>query len=426
VSTNNGDNPVNSYFFLSYAHTAPLAQAEPEPTDYWVQKVFDDLSEAVRSAAKLGPGSRVGFFDGLLEAGADWKARAAQELGAAEVFVPLYSPRYFAMSWPGREWACFVARLPDQSPDEPDAHIVPVLWAPMAGSTSPTIAPDPLSIVYNVPEYAQNGLRALKMLNLYDDKYREVISRLGRKIVDVARRQPLDPSPALALDDVTSAFRHKGTEDDFIVAVAAPTRATVPSNRAASWYGDESTDWHPFGAREQLSLADHAVPAAERLNFRTAVLGVGEAADAVATTPAVVLIDPWIAEPTAGGLSGTLENLRRLYAGDRQRHWALPMIVLNADDSESQARRRLLIERLTRILEDVGAPLVQASWVESTVVTSIEEFAQAIPALVAEAERRYLRYSPDFTDDPDEEGRPVAAAPPSDDEVWERPDDSDA
>jgi FxsC-like protein len=417
VSTKNGDSAVSSYFFLSYAHTAPLAGAEPEPADYWVRKVFDDLSEAVCEAAGLARGSRVGFFDGLLDAGADWKARTTQELGAAEVFVPLYSPRYFAMSWPGREWSSYSARLADEPPDEPSAHIMPVLWAPMAGSAGPSAAPDPLSIVDDVPEYAENGLRALKMLNLYGEQYTKVVSRLGRWIVDIARQRPLGSSRVPPLDEVPSAFRYKGADDDFVVAVAAPTRATAPPGRAVSWYGEKSTDWHPFGEREQLRLADHAVTAAERLDFSTAVLSVGAAADERSATPSVVLIDPWIAEPVRDR-NDALDDLRRLYAGGRHRPWALPLIVLNADDQESADRRRPLIARLTRILEEVGAPLVHDSWGESTVITSIEEFAQAIPALVAEAERRYLRHSPDFSDIPGDGGRPeLGAAPSSDDEV---------
>jgi len=423
VSKGTDTDSLDRYFFLSYAHTAPLAGSGPEPADYWVQAVFEDLSEAVRRAAGLEPGGQVGFFDGLLGAGMDWKTHISRELAAARVFVPLCSPRYFAMSWPGREWACFAARLVDEPPDEPSPHIVPVLWAPMPWPFGPANTPDPLPPAGPVPEYAENGLRALKMLNLYGAQYKSVVSRLGRRIAEAARSAPSSARRPAQLDQVASAFRYKGVEDDFVVAVAAPTRATVPPGRARSWYGDTSADWRPFGDREQLRLADHALDAAERLSFTSSAVGVGAAAEAAAGAPAVVLIDPWIAESAEPG-NAALDGLRRLYGGARRQPWVLPLVVLNEDDPESASRRADLTERLVCILEEIGAPLTEGSQGRNTVVTSIDEFAQAMPVLVAEAERRFLRYSPVFPDGASGPRRPVLGGShaASDGTELERPD----
>jgi FxsC-like protein len=386
--------PAYPYFFLSYAHSAPLAGFQPETTDYWVRQIFADLSDAVRRAARLGRGSRVGFFDGLLEAGADWNGRTAEMLSKAQVFVPLYSTQYFAMSWPGREWACFTERLVRTGAgvrDEPSTHIVPVLWAPLAQTRVPSNAPDALSFIDDVPEYAENGLRALKMLNLYGEQYERVVERLGEQIAEAAHRRPLRTFQVPRLDDVASAFRVKGTDDDFVVAVAAPTRETVPDGRTASWYEHDSTGWRPFGAQEQLHLGYHAESVAERLNFTTAVLGAGAASGEVADKPAVVLIDPWIAAPVNGREGAALNHVRELYAGRGQRRWVLPVLVLNTEDPESQARKSELISEVTRILNDVGAPPADPSQGGSDVITSMDDFARLMPALVAEAERRYLR-----------------------------------
>lgn len=389
----------SSYFFLSYAHAAPLADV-PEPVDFWVRTLFDDLSEAVRAAARLGSGIRVGFFDGELEAGADWKARIVEELGTAEVFVPLYSSRYFAMSWQGREWSCFTTRLADEPSDEPSAHIVPVLWAPMFGSTAPPLAPDPLmpQVARGIPEYSENGLRALKALNLYGNRYDTVVARLGERIVRVAQDHPLDVREVPPLDQAPSAFKHKNDEDGFVIIVASPTRATAPSGRNPAWYGDDSTDWRPFGDRERLRLADYAVAVAERLNLSTSLFGVVAAADAIGDTPAVVLIDPWITIESNGAESDALRALRRLFSGERRR-WTAPLIVVSPEDTESAARQGQMVDRVERILGEVGAPSAEPAWRVGGVVTSIDGFARAMPALVAEAERRYLRLSQHFPDD---------------------------
>lgn len=388
------------YFFLSYAHTAPLAGAEREPIDYWVKTVFEDLCTAVRKAGRLGRDRQVGFFDGLLTAGEDWNARVTKELGVANVFVPLYSPRYFSMTWPGREWGCFGSRLPDDSTDELRAHTVPVLWASTAEALGPPERPDPLALVRDVPEYEENGLRALKMLNLYAEQYGQVIAQLGRQIVAAARERPLAPRTVMAIERMTSAFHYKGVEDDFVIAVAAPNRDTVPAGHSDRWYGEAATDWRPFGELGTVRLADHTLTVAERLSFNTSVLSAREAADQAFVTPGVVLIDPWIAAPVGQAESDALRDLRALYSRPEPRHWALPVLVLSEQDPESTACQEALVARIQRILSEVEAPSARTLNSGGDLVTSFGDFADAMPALVAEAERRYLKHSPDFPSEP--------------------------
>ena len=67
------------------------------------------------------------------------------------------------------------------------------------------------------------------------------------------------------------------------------------------------------------------------------------------------------------------------------------LIVVGPEDAESDARQRQLVDRAERILGEVGAPSAESAWRVGGVVTSIDGFVQAMPALVAEAERRYLR-----------------------------------
>lgn len=120
-----------SYFFLSYAHSAPLAGSPPEPIDQWVSTFFHDLSRAVQRCAPRGSRLQPGFFDQEIPLGSDWKASLARALETAEVFVPLFSAGYFMRSWSGREWECFEQRVTTAQIGDPMQRFVPVLWTPL-------------------------------------------------------------------------------------------------------------------------------------------------------------------------------------------------------------------------------------------------------------------------------------------------------
>src|SRR6476659_7455305 len=113
------DQSPNYYFFLSYAHSAP---PDPDPedergpveepdSDPVVEKFYEDLAGAVRARARPGSREPMGFFDQAIPAGSDIKAELSRALGAAQVFVPLYSPSYVTRSWPLREQEVFRRRL---------------------------------------------------------------------------------------------------------------------------------------------------------------------------------------------------------------------------------------------------------------------------------------------------------------------------
>lgn len=393
-----GTDAATDFFFLSYAHTAPLAGLEPDPVDYWVEKLFRDLSAGVCREAGLAPDTPVGFFDGTLQAGADWKAETTARLSTAEVFVPLYSSRYFAMSWPGREWACFATRLADEPSGRPSRHIVPVLWSPLPSTLDLPEADDPVALAGDaeeIGEYAANGLRALNMLRLYRELYEKIVGQLAKRIVHVAREHRLGRRAVPPLDRMPSEFRRKGADDDFVFTVAAPTARTAPEGRALGWYGAESTDWRPFGDRQQLSLADHAIAVAERLGFSTEALAAGSSAAHDATAPTVVLIDPWIAAPLDRPEGAALRELRKLFEGGRA-PWTVPLLVVNTADRESAECHVPLTERVASILGEVGALESQTARRGAEGVRSLGDFARMMPTLVAEAERRYLRSSPHF------------------------------
>ncbi|MBR7833239.1 hypothetical protein KDL01_08180 [Actinospica durhamensis] len=392
------DTRTKTYFFLSYAHTAPLADARQAPVDHWVKALFDDLSDAVREAGARSPSREVGFFDGLVAAGEDSRERITDALGEAEVFVPLCSRGYFSMSWPGREWSCFTSRLIGRPGEQVRRHIAPVLWAPLSRSQRMPGDVDPLRLAPDRREYTDNGLRALNMLSRYRPTYRDVIGRLAREIVTAVRECPLGTAKVRPVNAFPSAFHGQDTTEDFAVVVAAPTTDTLPDGREDGAYGTRATDWRPFGDREQLSLADHAVGIAERLSFSTRVLAAADAGRIPAHTPAVVLIDPWVTRDPK-----QLADLRRMFEGERGR-WTLPLIVLDRADHQSEGDRTRLLDDVERVLADAGALTSETAQRGARGVASMEEFAEVMPVWVTEAERQYITHSGDL--------RPSEKAPP--------------
>ena len=126
-----------------------------------------------------------------------------------------------------------------------------------------------------------------------------------------------------------------------------------------------------------------------------------------------MLIDPWIAAPVNGGESLALRELRGFFGGIRARRWVLPVLMLNEADPESRSRKTELIEGVRRILSEVDAAPAETARQDSGLISSMGAFALLMPALVAEAQRRFLRDYPSAEDRPDYDG----AAAPEDDEA---------
>lgn len=376
MSTSSQTRP-GTYFFLSYAHSPPVAGETRTDTDAWVSVFFDDLSKQVTRHARSGSGTHVGFFDQQIPLGSDWKAVLAEALGAAEVFVPLYSPGYFSKSWPMGERESFRGRLAASGVRDPRRRVAPVLWIPFPSwEDRPEIGEAvgaALEIGGHSTVYAENGMRALCMLASYRQAYEDVLDRLARHIVQIAEDQPLGPSRAPNLDEVSTRV---DTDAEFVVAVLAPTRDTRPPGRGPTGYADHGRLWHPFGDRQALPVAEHAASTAERLGLPTRVVDFSDAAELLNRHPAVLLIDPWIIagpdDPEA--LRDRLRNLPV---------WVLPMVVVDRDDPQYPGRGADLAEQMVDMLS------VSSGRVE--LAHQVKEFVEVMPALVTEARRQYLR-----------------------------------
>ncbi|WP_406076982.1 TIR-like protein FxsC [Micromonospora sp. NBC_00858] len=363
-----------TYFFLSYAHSAPPQGARAD-SDVWVGQFFDDLTAEVTRQARPVAGLRIGFFDQHIPLGADWKAALAEALGDAEVFVPLYSPGYFSRPWALGEQESFRARLAAAGQARTAAgHLTPVLWIPFPPWETHPELDGALDLGRDIPEYAENGLRALCMLASYRAQYELLLSRLAARIVHTAERQPLGPSRAPGLDEVT---RPAPTDPDFVVAVLAPTRDHLPADRDPAGYAASGRLWRPYGSRQELPAAEYAASTAERLGLSARTADFAQAAGLLDRRPAVLLVDPWIvAAPDAPGtLEGLLHGLRE---------WVVPLVVTDDDDPQDAAR---WANEVTELLHDAGLPQVKQA-------CTMREFVDLMPALVTEARRQFLKYAP--------------------------------
>jgi len=378
----NLSSPRGTYFFLSYAHVPPVLDEGAGPPaadgDYWVKALYEDLHRAVHDRVGDDAPLDIGFFDPLLPAGSDWKGLLARALGSAEVFVPLYSPRYLRPgSWPMKERASFRQRLLALDSRDDAGHFQPVLWIPLPARDALPESAQTLALGEGIPEYAENGLRALRMLRGYHDAYEEIVGRLADKIVTAAAQTPLGtssvpPLTAVAVpDDPTSP-----AEKPFLVAVLAPDRDRLPVARAATTYGESALDWRPFIDGPTVSAAAFAANIAERLGLPARPIDVERSVAAFDDAPGLLLIDPWIAATDAGRarLGTVLSGLRR---------WVAALVVSDRRDPE-------YAERGSALAGEVLAMLPRASVKRPREAGNAEIFEQVVSLLVAQTRRQYL------------------------------------
>ena len=362
------------YFFLSYAHSAPTSERVQSDSDPAVGVFFADLAAAVAARATPAAGMEIGFFDQQIPPGADMKALLSDALGSAEVFVPLYSPGYFAKSWPMREQEVFRRRLLAASTAEPEQRIVPILWTPLLSWEQPPIEARALSIGAGISDYGENGLRALCMLTSYQTSYRLILSLLADEIVKVAERSPLGPSAAPDLDDVPGPV---AAEAGFLVAMLAPRHGVSRAPRVVK--GGENPWWRTDAEQRIPPVAEYAGSVAERLGLDTRVADFAEVEELFDQTPAIVIVDPWIvADRRSQFLASTFAGLPK---------WVVPLVL------DGQRGDPTLDSAMTeKAVEALGSALP----VPVNRVNSMDQLDEILPTLVTRARRTYLREGPVF------------------------------
>ncbi|MER5730740.1 TIR-like protein FxsC [Streptomyces sp. NPDC002138] len=296
------------YFFLSYAHT-PRFGSEGPHADLWVERFFRDLGSEVMAMTDLREGAVAGFMDRQMHPGENWSDQLSEVLATCRVFVPLYSPRYFASETCGREWYAFAQRSIYQRArsSEPVNAIVPAVWVPVPPGLMPPVA---RQLQFNSSSfgesYTEHGLYGLMKIRSYAEEYERVVYQLARRIVTVGETSRVGPAEAFDYRLAPTAFRSTarstaGPEDSLRLAVVAPTRRNLPEGRDPRYYGDSPDDWNPYHPETGRPLVDVATDLAFHLNDQVDVSTLAAevervrraASDAPSTGPLILLVDPW-------------------------------------------------------------------------------------------------------------------------------------
>ena len=165
------------YFFLSYAHKSHGETRDDGDANYWVGEFFRDLCRSVERQANL-PKDNSGFMDRERRSGNEWPIGVLAALAGCRVFVPLYSPRYFADEYCGKEWSYFVRRRSGISSAQ-DALIVPGIWDPVETERLPE-AVRALQFGHRGGDaYEARGLYGIMKISRYRAEYVRTVSDLA-------------------------------------------------------------------------------------------------------------------------------------------------------------------------------------------------------------------------------------------------------
>lgn len=385
------------YFFLSYAHTPSWGPDSGDP-DLWVHRFFQDLCQTLVQLVDLPAGVAPGFMDRALRSGAGWPEALSENLARCRVLVPLLSPRYFVSESCGKEWYAFNERQvrarslgPAQGP-----AIVPVRWAQFGHHELPVSVRD-TQVLHDEEElgdrYQEFGIYGLIKLRRLRDEYDEVVFRLARRIVQVARESAPPAARPRPFETTPSAFRPRGEGPRrFRLRVAALTRDTTPDHRDVRPYGAEERDWNPYHGESVRPLADVAVDLIQSLDYHVTVSSFGDGADAdddpASAVPTIVLIDRWALTDD--------EVRRRLAEFDtRARPWTSVMVPWSRSDLQNMGDEgRRFADELERVLPSV-IERGRRSDVRGAVngVPTLQAFTDVLPAVVAHTNRLFLKHA---------------------------------
>jgi FxsC-like protein len=381
----NGDPPL---FYVSYARTPTLGGMTGWDPDKLVEIFFRDLCERVAEDIGLPADGAVGFID-RETAGSepgDVSPEAREVLATCRVFVPLYSPRYFASERCGREWSAFVARAPA-------GYVVPIVrvsWAPVPLASLPVVAMDVRSDDSHASGwYLAEGLYSLMTLEENDD-YQRTVADLSRQIVIAARLPyPVSDRP-VDLEDVLNAFA-RPPKPPLRVIVLAPTTSRLPPRREPACYGPSPLDWNPYQLSAGRPLSDDLTGLARNLDFEPELIAFDDAIEMLLredrpAAPGVLIVDVWaLADP------GWREVLREF--DGLTRPWISVLAVLNPRDRQTDRHAEYLSELLRDTLtrRNTGGRVV--SRLAARGAQTMEEFVRSFSAMAETAGIQYLMHS---------------------------------
>jgi len=343
-------------FFLSHART-PGSRAFGSDPDRPVFEFFGDLSREVARVMGVRKADA-----GHVERPRITPAESHRALATCQVFVPMYSPRYFTDPVCGRQWTAFEHRAGAAYP----GSVIPVLWTPRRAAVTLPLAvldvptdlgpPEPggeSTAVDEEERYDEGGLYRLMDLDEDRQVYRRILRRLARRVAVAARTSPAPPVSVSEVVNAADAFAVPPPRPVLRVTVLAPQNNRLPPGRDAVAYGPLPTDWQPYKSGVEAPVAVQMAEVARNLGFIPESVpfekAYGEFLNAgPAPAPWVLVIDAWmLSDPQLA------ERVRAIDAAGRP--WVAVLAVLAVDDGqtrENESRlRSLLRSALPRHLE---------------------------------------------------------------------------
>ncbi|MEU6214599.1 TIR-like protein FxsC [Streptomyces sp. NPDC047023] len=389
---------VQPYFFLSYAHTPRFGAGGPDP-DMWVERLYRDLCSHVMALTDLPAGAEAGFMDREIRSGEGWSERLGAALATCRVFVPLFSPRYFASEMCGKEWFAFAQRAIHQGAvsNQPAEAIVPALWVPVPPSQLPGPA-ERLQFNHNTfgERYVTDGLYGLIKLRGYAEQYERAVYELAKRIVRVAETVRLTPVRPVDYRVVPSAFGPAGGQAGGVsrslhVTVAAASRHDLPDGRSPEYYGDSALEWNPYHPVSRRPVAYVAEELVKNLNYQTSIGSFDDEAGHFdskqpPTRPEILIVDRWAVEDP--------DRRQRLAAFDQEsRPWINVVVPWNRYDHQSRAKENELAQRLEETLPVKMGQGRAACRAAANGVANMETLGQILPQVVEAAAQQYLRHA---------------------------------
>lgn len=393
-------------FFMSYARVpAPRHRDASQDPNRLVFQFFDDLCAEVARHANVSLDEA-----GFVERPGTSSESAINALFGCQVFVPLYSKRYFSNPQCGRQWTAVTeSTLRQQGP-----NILPVLWTPYSPTALPQRVKDPYpeepkGIGEAGEDYNRQGLHQLldQRLDLAERRDAEaeqaaarvalVTDWLARRIVDLAGRvprrgdtsggrKPVLPVTLAGLDD---AFADPPFASPLNITVLAPTEAQLPVGRDDTLYGPSVADWRPYG-QVVGPLVEQMKATAGNLGFEPSVVPFHKIQAELHSTqlpsaPWVLVVDPWALEN-----SQMAEQAREF---DRvRRPWTAVLSTLAGDDAQTKEQsdrlHSLLATHFPRFLSEGRAGEQEAV----RGLAGADVFTRWFSELAVAAKIRYLRY----------------------------------
>ncbi len=363
----------------------------------WVERLFHDLCGHVMAMTDLPAGAPAGFIDREIRSGEGWSERLGEVLATCRVFVPLFSPRYFASEMCGKEWYAFAQRAIHhraRSNQRAEA-IVPALWVPVPPSQLPGPAE---RLQFNHRDfgdrYVSDGLYGLIKLRLFAEEYERAVYELAKRIVNVADTIRLGTGRPVDYRMAPSAF---GPPNSTVsprpmqVTIAAPTRHELPEGRSDEYYGDTPQDWNPYHPAAVRPLAYVAEDLVRSLNYQATIASFDEESGhpegkQTPSRPEILLVDRWALQDE--------ERRQRLAAFDAEdRPWVTMVVPWNREDLENRVAEAELTEKLEQTMPAKmrqGRAFCRAA---AKGVPSMEAFGQILPQVVEVAAQQYLRHA---------------------------------